>query len=406
MQISLLQIMFLILCMESASLFAQTCVSHRVEYGYADFTYDEHAYPRITAEKSQHKLWWHDGTWWGVLWSAPQTGYRIHRFDRNAQCWIDVGPFVDDRDHTLVDVLSDGNHLFVASHVRSRTTSGPARLYQFEYDAVQQAYAPVDGFPVEIGAGNTRFLSLAREASGRMWAVWTRRDTILLNRSLTSARFWGRPFLLKTNGVALSPEDIVQLVAFENSYIGLMWSNQNEEAFYFAYHRAGDPDTVWSSAETVFADTTLGAVADNHLNAKVYEGELYAVAKTGLENPDEPLIVLLHRTRGGTWRRYTVWQVKDETTRPILLIDEEHGMLYIFAAKHPGRLYMKRTHLNRIQFDPGIGELVLSSSEHPKLSSPTSTRQSVNSRTGILVLTSDHTTRTYLHTYLPISRRP
>jgi hypothetical protein len=48
---------------------------------------------------------------------------------------------------------------------------------------------------------------------------------------------------LPVNGTSVAPDDISSVVAFD-SQVGVMWSNQTDDAMYFATHKDGDPDNV------------------------------------------------------------------------------------------------------------------------------------------------------------------
>src|SRR5262245_55294198 len=63
--------------------------------GYRDFSYGSTVTPSPTGEKPQSKLWYHDGSWWGCLWDNSSSRYRIYRFDRPTQSFVNVGPDVD-----------------------------------------------------------------------------------------------------------------------------------------------------------------------------------------------------------------------------------------------------------------------------------------------------------------------
>lgn len=62
-------------------------------------------------------LWWNDGSWWGSLWDTTSQDFHIFRLELSTQTWIDSGVTLDPRANTHADVLWDGTHLYVASHV-------------------------------------------------------------------------------------------------------------------------------------------------------------------------------------------------------------------------------------------------------------------------------------------------
>src|SRR5918993_4179034 len=68
-----------------------------------------------TAAKTQSKLWFNDGSWWGILFDGSSEEYRIYRYDEAKKSWDDTGTLVDARNNSRADALWDGPHLYVAS---------------------------------------------------------------------------------------------------------------------------------------------------------------------------------------------------------------------------------------------------------------------------------------------------
>ncbi len=385
---------------------AQECASTPIVTGYRDHNYGSSPYSEITASKPESKLWWNDGYWWGCLWSNAAAQYRIHRFDRVNQCWRDVGPEIDNRSKSLADALWDGQYLYVTSHLVS--SSGPTRLYRYSYNSASRSYSLNSGFPVDINNENTEALTLAKDSSGQLWAAWTAGNKVKINRSVGDDYTWGSAFVLPVQGNDLASDDICALVAFGGNKIGVMWSNQVDRKTYFATHLDSKADTDWEPREEALADATLGAVADDHINLKVMPdegGNVYAVTKTSLSSSSSPLIFLLKRDVNANWSRYIFGTKAENHTRPLLLIDEEHRELYIFAMSFktsPRRIYMKKSSLDHIVLAGGLGTEFIHSATDSYVDNPTSTKQNLNSATGLLVLASDKNTKNYLHNYLDL----
>src|SRR3954453_16218005 len=64
-----------------------------------------------TAAKTQSKLWFNDGVWWGILFDGSSEGYQIYRYDGARGSWNDTGTLVDARNTSRADALWDGPHL-------------------------------------------------------------------------------------------------------------------------------------------------------------------------------------------------------------------------------------------------------------------------------------------------------
>lgn len=395
-----------VLLLAAAPAAAQECASTPIVTGYRDHNYGSSPYSEITASKPESKLWWNDGYWWGCLWSNATAQYRIHRFDRANQCWRDVGPVIDNRSKSLADALWDGQYLYVTSHLVS--SSGPTRLYRYSYNSASQSYSLNSGFPVDINNENTEALTLAKDSSGQLWAAWTAGNKVKINRSVGDDYTWGSAFVLPVQGNNLASDDICALVAFGGNQIGVMWSNQVDRKTYFATHLDSKADTAWEPREEALADANLGAVADDHINLKVMPdegGNVYAVTKTSLSGSSSPLIFLLKRDVNANWSRHIFGTKAEDHTRPLLLIDEEHRDLYIFAMSFktsPRRIYMKKSSLDHIVLAGGLGTEFIHSATDSYVDNPTSTKQNLNSATGLLVLASDKNTKNYLHNYIDL----
>jgi hypothetical protein len=71
-----------------------------------------------------------------------------------------------------------------------------------------------------------------------------------------------------------------------------------------------------------------------------------------------------------------------------------------------GAIFHKVSDLDNIVFPKGPGEPFIHNSTDLTINNATSTKQHVNSTTGLVVLASDQVTRFYLHNYLDIEPAP
>jgi hypothetical protein len=378
--------------------------------GYRDFHFGTSVNSTPTGEKPESKLWWNDGSWWGCLWDPGASRYSIYRLDLGSQSWVNIGTPVDPRKSTKCDALWDGTRLYIVSHVftsnpGSASTSSSARLYRYRYEA--GAYVLDAGFPVLVNSSKSEALVLAKDSTGQLWITWVQGGKVKVNRSLGDDWTWGTPFDLPTQGNATSSDDISGVVTLGGA-IGILWSNQSDGRFYFSTHLDGSADGDWQPREDALADAALGQVADDHLNVKLscdLSGNLYAVVKTGLTESDDPLIYVLRRQATGEWSRHVFGTKAEDHTRPILCIDGEASVAYVFAQSDKsgrGIVYMKSAGLADLQFPPGMGTPFIESSEDRKVNNPTTGKHCVGGATGIVVLASDEGTRYYLHNYLPL----
>jgi hypothetical protein len=371
--------------------------------GYVDFSFFFHpsggsgpdAVLTPTGEKPQSKLWFNDGRWWADLFSPAAGAYHVYVLDRAAQRWVDTGVALDPRPRTKADCLWDGLHLYVVSGGGLESTGADldAQLYRYRYSAGK--YALDAGFPVTVRSGGAETIAIAKDTTGTLWVTYTKNNAVYVNRSRLADSVWGTPFALSPPGAnaSVAPDDISALVAYGNA-IGVLWSNQTDGGFYYAYHIDGAADTAWTGA-AVARRTNL---ADDHINLKAFvgdsAGDVFAAVKTSLNTPDQPQIIVLagrRQSNGGlSWRSVTVSNGAQNQTRPLLLIDGTNRQLYVFSADESGgAIYYQQTSIDNLRFSTSSkGTLFLSSSTHPYFNNPSSTKQTLNSTSGIVVAAS------------------
>jgi len=393
-----------------SSLSAQTPIAA----GYRDFYFTKSVNSTPTGEKPQSKLWWNDGIWWGSLWDPIPKTHTIHRFNLATQSWTSTGTAIDSRANAKADALWDGQRLYIVSQVFTHnpgptTPSNGGLLYRYSYNATSTSYSLDAGFPVSVNSSISETLVLAKDSTGKLWVTWTEGGKVKVNRSLGDDLTWGTPFDLPGQGTDTKIDDISSVLAFGGNKIGIMWSNQNDKTTYFAAHHDGNADEVWEPKEQALVDPVLGQISYDHFNLKPScdnEGNVYAVVRTSLSSSSAPSLYVLKRNVAGVWTRYLAGLVSDGHTRPILLIDGEHRKLYVFAmsdATGSDVIYMKTSDLDNINFASGLGTPFIQSATDTVISNPTSTKQCLNSATGLLVLASDQRTRYYFHNYLDLS---
>ncbi|HEX6885013.1 MAG TPA: IPT/TIG domain-containing protein [Planctomycetota bacterium] len=383
------------------------------DVGFRDFSFGLSGNSTPTGEKPESKLWWHDGSWWGSLYDDASTDYRIHRLDLASQTWLDTGTALDPRSSSKADVLWDASigKLYVASHIFS-TNSGPAsssnwgRLFRYSYDGDTRTYTLDGGFPVAITRGTAEALTIARDSTGQLWATWVESARVMVNHSLGGDLKWGTPFVLPLDPVAtsVSSDDISAVIAF-GTRVGVMWSNQLTQRTYFGLHEDGTSPEAWLQEVVLPDGNCTFACADDLFSLKTdAEGRVLAVIKTSQEGSDQLLNVVSIRAPQGGWSSSDFGLVRDHHTRAILLYDEEHGDVYVFATspENGGAVYYKSAPLDDLVFEPGVGTPFIRNSLDLRLNNATSTKQNVDGGTGIVVLASDQESRYYLHNFLPI----
>jgi hypothetical protein len=352
----------------------------------------------VTGQKPESKLWFAGGKWWSLM--VPPGGGRYHFYTLAADGtqWQDQGPGGDDREVTKPDVLFDAavNKLYVASRDGSATKQN--RLYRYSFDG--SGFTLDGGFPVSISGGGEETLTIAKDSTGKLWIAYTAGSKVKVNRSTTNDATWGTPFTLPVPGAGnVTGDDIAAVQAFGGK-IGVLWSNQPNETDYFAYHADGAPDTSGWNVEVAYSGVEA---ADDHVNLKTgSDGSIWAAVKTSKNDVPgsaaEPVIVLLHRSPQGSWSASEVWKVADEATRPICLLDEESGKVYVLAqvvAGSPDGIYYKAASTLAPTFPSGLGTALITGTGKPN--DVSSTKQNLSSATGLVALASTAGSDDYWH---------
>src|SRR4051794_9602509 len=392
-----------------------------------------------TSDKPQSKLWFNDGLWWATMFDPVSVTWHIFRLDRATQTWVDTGTQVDNRVQTLSDALWDGQKLYIASQwVTISTTAAPkasvvnkpARLYRYSYLPASKTYVLDSGFPAVINNNSSETLNIDKDSTGRLWATWTQvsgssatgfTNAVYVNSTVGSDNTWGTPMVLPVAGANPDVDDISAVVAFGGNRIGVMWSNQLDGTVYWAVHPDGAPTTTWAGGVAV-RGTKL---ADDHVNIKTLQadqaGRVFAAVKTSLDEAgaaktSAQINLLTFKPGTGAWSSATFGTIADCHTRPIVMLDEENAQVHVFATAPtaagcafsgaPGTIYEKVASLDNPVFPPGRGTPVIRDIADANMNNATSTKQSVNSRTGLVVLASNNTTKTYWHADLPIAAAP
>ena len=409
----------------------------KVTAGYRDFSYGEPGAPGgddVTADRSQSKLWFHDGIWFGVLFdpvSTTNAKFRIWKFSMATQNWTNTGVAVDDRNRSHADVLAVGNNVYVAS----ARAAGPAtatvrdlRIYKYAYNATSKTYALVAGFPKLIAntATGTSYSNIAVDGTGRLWVSYMQPSTpgvtgltaaakVKITTSGDGGVTWSAPFDLPNMGNDATNDDVAAITRVTGG-VGVMWSNENDadDAYYFVAHVDGQPVGTWRPRETALNDTGSIYDADGHISLKTdASGNVLAAVKTSnnddpAPNAGDPLIAVLKRTGAagvaGTWTTHEVTDVATEGTRPVLVIDAEANQANVFLT-HPDTIadgqqsiHRRTAPLGTLNFGaPALGPLFISSATETAINDATSTKQVTSAASGILVLATNIPTRHYLH---------
>jgi PKD repeat protein len=380
--------------------------------GYQDQSYAPTT-GSITGTKPESKLWYAHGSWWAIM-AEPSKQNSIWRLDRGTETWADTGTIVESRTTaTRADALSepDGS-LTIASHTffDSRhddnpkpvgsSTGGYLRRYTFNGSAYVQS-----GSPILIEPYTTETLVIDRDSTGALWATWTYDFQAWFSHTTPgNDGAWSPPQPVPGVGT-LDSDDISSLVHFGpngGNQIGIMVSDQTDFTEHFAVHQDGTSDLLWDSKVV-----PTGALSDDHINLKASaDGRVFAALKTSESYPDtdRPLILLAVRSAAGVWSTDVFGTVADAHTRAIVLLDESHRLIHMFATdgQSGGDIVEKTTSMDAPDLPSGQGTVVIHAPSGPDLNDATSTKQDVDGSTGLVVLADDDQTQTYWHLDEPL----
>jgi hypothetical protein len=393
------------------------------DIGVRDFSYGT-TVTAPTGQKPESKLWWTSGgTWWGALWSTARKSWTIHKFDKASGTWSDTGVLIDNRRTGSPDALWDGSTLYIASSLKEGSTQTDERVLVYRFGFNGTTWSSL-GSPVTIANGKPETLVLDKDSTGKLWLTYTAANalagrSVYVAHTTTSQTTWGTPYVLPVpDADNLGVDDISTLVAYGSSgsrYIGVLYSNQNDETLSFARHVDGGGDAASDWQRIVVASGPK--LPDDHLNIKALiddaSGRLFAVVKTSLNDKSpkvasDPLIVL-YTISGTSASAATVWTVADDVTRAVLMLDSQNQNVHVFGAApccSGGVVYTKSSGYNSPSFVVGLGTPFIQLASDPKINNVTSAKQTVNSTSGLLVEAGDDSTRYYVHNFLTLSGTP
>src|SRR4051794_33898673 len=392
------------------------------DVGFSDGSFSGTSAP--SGMKPQSKLWVADGIWWGVMFDNLTQRFEIYKRDAATEQWSSTGTVVDGRRNIWADAKWNGSQLFVVSHGASWTsTLDGIHISRFSYDAASKSWTLDTGFPLlDVGTTpghtaptGTEAAVIDQDGAGRIWLTFTRDFKTWVTHSTSDTRTFVTPFVVPVpNADNVTSDDIATLVAFDGR-IGVMWSNENVWCMCFAIHDDGDPDGTWSSKPMVGPATNPAdpaqELADDHMNLKAPNdgsGMVYASSKTSLDGMRDPLL-LFNAFDGTSWTHYTYATVADQTTRAQIALDMEHRQVYMFNSSpccSGGVEYYKQSTLTpgRIAFPPGLGTPFISSTANTHVNNISTTKQPLNSKTGLVAIAGDDTTKTYVHNTIDLSK--
>jgi hypothetical protein len=307
---------------------------------------------------------------------------------------------IDVRHTSHADCLSVGDTLYVGSHRFDElgAAGNPQLVMRYRYDRSNVRYALDPGFPVQIGDRSTEAMVIERDSTGKLWAVWTQGLRVWAAHSLDDDLSWTAPFVLPVCTTDVDADDICSIVAYGGNRIGILWSDQAAEAFYFSSHLDGGPESAWSAPETIVAGSNE---ADDHVCLRASaDGRVFAL----LKNEHDETWLRVRDPASGSWSGHLVSRAADGWTRSIVMLDEEHRRLVVLGTRPilAGTIHGKVSSLDAIGFRAGVGFPFMRVAADPSLNDVTSTKQPIGTASGFVALASHQPMRSYWFRFVPV----
>jgi hypothetical protein len=201
-------------------------------------------------KRQTNSLWFNDGIWWGNLWDAGSSSFRIFRFNASTKSWTSTGVVTESRANTHHDVLWDGKTLYVASFRfvndgLPAEPNFPTTMRRYSYNSSTKTYTSLGSS--QINNQKIETISIDKEPSGRVWATWQQGNRIYMNVTGTDGATWGTPFAHPASLSNVSVDDNSAVIAYGGNKIGVMWSRQvgdSTDGMYWSYHVDGASKTT------------------------------------------------------------------------------------------------------------------------------------------------------------------
>ncbi len=145
--------------------------AHAEAATYRDQVFDPRVVPSPTASKAQSKLWYANGSWWGLLHEPGSDELHIYRLDADGASWVDTGTLVDERPLARGDALVAGDQLYVVTAGRRARPADAIRLVRFTFR--EGAYRLDADFPIALNDSGVESVVLARDGVERLWIAYT-----------------------------------------------------------------------------------------------------------------------------------------------------------------------------------------------------------------------------------------
>ena len=291
-------------------------------------------------EKPQSKVWEYAGKWWCVFPTdnvgASSQGTWLWRLDDDH--WTEILKLSSE-----VNTKSDAKRVGGVTHILIHDSD--PQLASVEYVPATMTYQFWSQRPanVDISLPGSEIASIDIDSQNRMWLATENSSNARVHYSDFPYSSWTGPIDIGS----LASDDITVVTAFNDSTIGVLWSDQDAEEFKFRFHHDGDDPNTWSSQEIAASGNLF---ADDHMNVASYsDGTLYAAIKTSTD-----FLGLLIRRPNGTWDEPYIIDGHFIGTRPVVLLNEVTEKVSVVYQEKNGEnpIVYRESPISSINFGP------------------------------------------------------
>jgi hypothetical protein len=349
---------------------------------------------------TQSRLWAVDGIWYGIAVDPGTRESRISVLSADGSRWTDTGVRVDERPGAMVDAVWDGTRLVTASAVPGRSTDNGLRVSRFGRDETGR-FVRDPNFPVPVTERGVGAATIARDGSGRLWVAFVQDGAALVAHSLADDAIWSAPAAVPGSGT-VGEDDLAAVVATGDGRLAIAWSDTPGSAVRVVVRSDETSPETWSPPEEAFAGLPLAArpISVAGADGTVAIGIQTTAApgeETGANDPDSLIAV---RDPDGGWRTALTSRVGDRLGSPVVVLDAGTDAVYAFltSPRRAGRVYLKRSPLDRLDFPAGKGLVVVDDADSPpEVTSVTSSKSPVALAETFVIQGLDETTGTPWH---------
>jgi hypothetical protein len=349
----------------------------------------------------QSRLWSIDDRWFAAMVEPTSRETRIYALSADGSTWADTGVLIDERPGAMADVLWADDHLYVASAVPGRSTRNGVRLSRFS-PSTDRPFRLDPNFPVRLTERGVPAASLTRDPTGRLWVAFTTDGVITTAHSLSDDAIWDTPRAF-ADGDPIAPTDIVGVATNGRGVVDLVWAAGDGSAVWFAEHADSAPPDTWSAPETIVSEVPV--VSDSLSLASDLDGTLAVTIEAGQDDAVNPSIgdpgtIFGERGPDEAWRTALVSRRDDRLGQPIVLLDRAAALVFATNPGSGGTVVLKRSERDRLEFETGRGQIVMTDPSDPALGFLTATKGPVDLARGFPLLAFDRKTGTYWHAIL------